>query len=135
MTATNKRYSYSRIAAIRIDVHPSGENLINTSHTFHARFAYGPKPYISHGPVGNLSLVPTRMKPTTTPGRSLGDQRQTGLAVVLSHLIPPPSRQPWSRGERFWPSGDTATLAYWAHNTSMRSVRSILAHGGQHIGP
>jgi hypothetical protein len=26
-TATNKRYSYPRVAEIRIDVHPAGENL------------------------------------------------------------------------------------------------------------
>jgi hypothetical protein len=50
MTATNKRYSYLRVAAIRIDVHPAGENPINMTHTFHARFAYGPGPYISYGP-------------------------------------------------------------------------------------
>jgi hypothetical protein len=50
MTATNKRYSYPRVTAIRIDVHPTGENPINTSHAFHARFAYGHGPYISRGP-------------------------------------------------------------------------------------
>jgi hypothetical protein len=69
------------------------------------------------------------------PEESLSDQRQTGLAVVLGHLIPSPLRQPWSRGERFRPSGDVATSAYWTHNTSMRSVRSILTHGGQPISP
>jgi hypothetical protein len=42
--------------------------------------------------VGNLSLVPTRMKHAPTPGRSLGGRRLTGLAVVLGQLIPPPSR-------------------------------------------
>jgi hypothetical protein len=50
MTATNKRYSYLRVAAIRIDIHPAGENLINMSHAFHARSALGPRSYISHGP-------------------------------------------------------------------------------------
>jgi hypothetical protein len=68
--------------------------------------------------MGNLSLVPTRMKQTPTPKRSLGDRRQTGPAVVLGHLIPPPSRQPWSRGEMFQLSGYTATSTYWAHNTA-----------------
>jgi hypothetical protein len=85
--------------------------------------------------MGNLSLVPTRMKQTPTPGKSLGDRRLTGPMVILDHLIPPPSRQPWSMGERFWPSGYTATSAYWAHITSMRSVHSILAHGYQPLGP
>jgi hypothetical protein len=50
MTATNKRYSYLRATAIRIDVHSAGENPINTPHTFHTRFVYGPGPYISRGP-------------------------------------------------------------------------------------
>jgi hypothetical protein len=40
--------------------------------------------------IGNLSLVPTRMKLAPTPGRSLSDQRQTGSAVILGHLIPLP---------------------------------------------
>jgi hypothetical protein len=77
----------------------------------------------------NLSLALTKSKQAPTPGRSLANQRQTGTAVVLGDLIPPPMRQPWSRGERFRPNGYTATLAYWSHITSMRSVRSILARG------
>jgi hypothetical protein len=50
MTATNKRYSYPIVAAIQIDVHPAEENPISTPHTFHARSAYGPRPYISRSP-------------------------------------------------------------------------------------
>jgi hypothetical protein len=50
MTATNKRYSYSRVTTIQIDVHHAGENPINTPHTFHARLTYGSEPYISRGP-------------------------------------------------------------------------------------
>jgi hypothetical protein len=42
--------------------------------------------------VGNLSLVPTRMKLAPTPERSLGVRRQTTSAVILGHLSPPPSR-------------------------------------------
>jgi hypothetical protein len=38
--------------------------------------------------VGNLSLVPTRMKHVPTPERSLDDRRLTDLAIVLGHLIP-----------------------------------------------
>jgi hypothetical protein len=49
MITTNKRYSYPRVAVIQIDVHPGGENPINTPHAFHAWFAYGPGPYISRG--------------------------------------------------------------------------------------
>jgi hypothetical protein len=77
----------------------------------------------------NLSLAPTKLKQAPKLGRSLGNQRQTGSAVVLGDLIPPPMRQPWSRGERFQPNGHAATSAYWAHITTMRSVRSILARG------
>jgi hypothetical protein len=69
--------------------------------------------------VGNLLLVPTRTEYAPTLGRILGDRRQTGPTVILGHLILRPSRQPWSMGERFWPSGYTATSAYWAHNTSV----------------
>jgi hypothetical protein len=83
----------------------------------------------------NLSLAPTKSKHTPTPERSLDNQRQTGLAIVLDGLILPPMRQPWSRGERFRPNGYTSTSTYCAHITSMRSIRSILARGGQSNGP
>jgi hypothetical protein len=135
MTATNKRYSYLRVVAIQIDVHPAGVNLINTPHTFHSRFAYGPRPYISYDP--RMQLFASHHKGETCPYTrgSLGDRRQTGPAVVFCHLIPPPSRQPWSRGEMFQPSGEATTSAYWAHNISMQSVHSMLACGGQSIDP
>jgi hypothetical protein len=48
MTITNKRYSYLRVAAIQIDVHPAGQNLTNMPHAFHARSTYDPRPYVSH---------------------------------------------------------------------------------------
>jgi hypothetical protein len=35
--------------AIRIDVHPIGENPTKTLYALHAWFAYGPGPYISRG--------------------------------------------------------------------------------------
>jgi hypothetical protein len=38
----------------------------------------------------NLSLAPTKSKQTPTPRRSLDNQRQTNLAVVLGGLILPP---------------------------------------------
>jgi hypothetical protein len=135
MIATNKRYSYPRVAAIQIDVHPAGKtrSTRHTLSTLNSRMVPDHTSHVVH--VANLSLVPTRTKQTPTTGRSLSDRRQTGSAIILGHLILPPSRQPWSRGERFRPSGDTAASAYWAHDTSMESVHSILAHGGQLIGP
>jgi hypothetical protein len=48
MSAANKRYSYLRVAAIRIDVYHVGKNTTNTSQASHAQSAYGPRPYISH---------------------------------------------------------------------------------------
>jgi hypothetical protein len=134
MTAANKRYSYLRVAVIQIDVHLAGENPINTLHAFHAWFAYGPRPYISRGPRSPPFASPhkteacpyTRKKSwqlkTDWPDRCLGSPHSF-------------SWQPWSRGERFRPSGCTATSVYWAHITSMLLVRSMLAHGGQPIGP
>jgi hypothetical protein len=65
--------------------------------------------------VGNLLQLPTRIKHAPTPERSLGNQRQTSPAAVLGGLILPPMRQPWSKRERFQPSGYTTTSAYWAH--------------------
>jgi hypothetical protein len=47
MTTTNKGYSYLRVAAIQIDVHPAVENPTNTPHAFHAQSAYDPGPYVS----------------------------------------------------------------------------------------
>jgi hypothetical protein len=89
----------------------------------------------------NLSPLTTKSKQAPTPGRSLDNQRQTGPAVVLSGLILPPMRQPWSRGEQFQPSGYIATSAYWAHkhqyaigtfNTCSRgpTYRSLTDTGG-----
>jgi hypothetical protein len=135
MTATNKRYSYLRVAAIRIDVHPQGKTR-STRHMLSTLDSHMTPDHTSPVVrVGNLSLVPTRIKHAPTPRRNLGDQRQTGPAVVLGHLIPHLSRQLWSRGERFRPSGDIDISAYWAHNISMWSVRSMLARGGQPISP
>jgi hypothetical protein len=91
MTATNKRYSYPRVVVICIDVHPAGENPINTSHTFHAQFVYGPGPYISRGLRRQPFASPHKDETCHTPGRSLGDQRQIGSAIASCHLILPPS--------------------------------------------
>jgi hypothetical protein len=41
-------YSYPRVAAIRIDENPVGENPTNTPHAFHAQSAYDPIPHVSH---------------------------------------------------------------------------------------
>jgi hypothetical protein len=48
--------------------------------------------------VGNLSLIPTRIKHASTPRRSLGDRKQTGPTVVSGHLIPHDSLVVGERG-------------------------------------
>jgi hypothetical protein len=53
---------YLRVAAIQIDIHPAGENPINTPHAFHAWFEYGPEPYISHGPRRQPSASPHKVE-------------------------------------------------------------------------
>jgi hypothetical protein len=137
MTATNKRLLISESRGDSNRCTPCRGKLDQ-----HATYASHSSPCMSDVcflwavPVcDNLSLAPTKSKQAPTPGRSLGNQRQTGPAVVLGDLIPPPMRQHWSRGERFWPNGYTTTLAYWAYIISMQSVHSILAHRGQPIGP
>jgi hypothetical protein len=78
--------------------------------------------------IAPFCLVPTRLKRAPTPGRNLGDQKQTGPAIILDQLILPPSQQLWSRGERFHPSGYTATSAYWAHILAChRYIQYLLA--------
>jgi hypothetical protein len=54
MAATNKRYSYSRVIAIRIDVHHTGENLTNTTYAFHAQSVYD-HTYLTWFTYSNLS--------------------------------------------------------------------------------
>jgi hypothetical protein len=48
LTATNKRLLISRVTAIQIDVHPTGENLTNMPHASRAQSVYGLRPYVSH---------------------------------------------------------------------------------------
>jgi hypothetical protein len=134
MAATNKRLLISESRGIRIDVHPAGKNPINKPHAFHAQFTYGLRPYISHCPRRQPFASPHQDE-TCPYTREKSWQPKTDWPGVLGHLILPPSQQPWSRGERFRPISDTSTSAYWAHNTSMQSIRLILARGGQPIGP
>jgi hypothetical protein len=132
MTATNKRYSYLRITVIRIDVHPAGEtrSTCYTLFTLDSRRVSDHTSHVVHA--GNILLVLTRLKQTPTPGRSLGDQRQTGPAVALGHHILPSSRQSWSRGERFQPSGYTATSTYWVHIPACDRYVQCLLMGSTH---
>jgi hypothetical protein len=131
MTATNKRLHISKSHGDSNRCTPCRGKLDQ-----HAMYASHSSPrtssvrFLRAVPVRDkLSLAPMKSKQAATPEISIGNQRQTGPAIVLGGPIPPPMRQPWSRGKKFQPSGYTTTSAYWAHITSMRSVRSILARG------
>jgi hypothetical protein len=109
MTATNKRYSYPRVAAIQIDVHPAGENPIDTPHAFHARFAYGPGPYISRGPRRQPFASPHKDETSPNTWEKSWRPKTDWLSRRLGSPHSPPLRQPWCRGERFRPRGAIAT--------------------------
>jgi hypothetical protein len=64
-------------------------------HIRHSYASCGQSPYVA-----TFHVVPNRFKQTPTPGGILGTQRSPGSAVVLGHLILPPSHQPWSMGEK-----------------------------------
>jgi hypothetical protein len=83
------------VAAIRINVHPAGENSIDTPHAFHARFTYGSGPYISLGPRSQSFASPhkdetysyTREKSWRLkrdwPGRRLGSPHSPFLTTTM----------------------------------------------------
>jgi hypothetical protein len=84
MTDTNKRYSYLRVTAIQIDVHPAGETR-STRHTLctlDSRMIPDHTSLVVH--VVKLLLVPTRTKHAPTLEGSLGDQRQIGPVVTTA---------------------------------------------------
>jgi hypothetical protein len=128
------------LSYLRDDCHKQAVTHIRESQRFKLMYTLQGKTHSVHFlrivPVwDNISLALKKSKQAPTPRKSLGKQRQTAPVVALGDLIPPPIRQPWSRGERFWPNYYIATSAYWAYITILRSVRSILVHGGQPNGP
>jgi hypothetical protein len=115
LTTTNKQLLISESQPFESMYIMQGETR-STCHTLSTLDPHRVSNHISHVVhVGNLLLVPVRMKQTPTPERSLSDQRQTGPTVILGYLILHPSRQPLSRGERFQPSGYTGISTYWTH--------------------
>jgi hypothetical protein len=96
-------YSYPRVTAIRIDVHPIGENPTNTPHASHAQSAYGPRSYVSHVSThsnpsgdadrfGQISLLPRKGLPTQSIARRLTDPR------VHTQFLSRANQ--WSRGRK-----------------------------------
>jgi hypothetical protein len=122
--------------AIRIDVHPTGENQTNTPRTFptpvHTRPVYafyGQSPYMT-----TFHWLPrSRNRPL-----HLEEVLATKVRLVrpsswvTSFLLPCDSPGVGERG--FGPMVTQLHQLTLAHNTSMRLVHSILAHGGQPNG-
>jgi hypothetical protein len=135
ITATNKWYSYPRVATIESMYTLQGKTR-STRHMFSmldsCMVLDHTSPVVC---VGNLLLVSTRTKHAPTPGRRLGDRRQTGPAVVLGHLIPPPSDS-LGVGERGFGQVVTQLHQLTGPTTPVcdRYVQYLLA-GGQPIGP
>jgi hypothetical protein len=129
-------YSYLRVTVIRIDVHPAGENLNNTSYALHAWFAYGPGPYTSRCPRRTIfhqsprsQNKPLHPEEVLTTKDRLAQLSSWVASFFLSCDNP-------GVGERSFGLVVTQLLQLTGLiNTSMRSLRSILAHGGQPIGP
>jgi hypothetical protein len=100
ITATNKRYSYPRVTAIRIDVHPQGK----TQSTHHTLSMLNSHMVLDHTTpvvhVGNLLLVPTRMKSALHPREVLAteDELARPLSWVTSSPLPHDSLGVGERG-------------------------------------
>jgi hypothetical protein len=93
MTATNKQYSYPRVSAIWIDVHPIGGKPTNTPHASHAQSVYNIRPYVSYVVNAYQPFVsrwqiwmdptaPVKSAPDSIP--STPTDRSTGLYPVFS---------------------------------------------------
>jgi hypothetical protein len=96
MTATNKRLliSESRDDSNRCTPY-RGKPDQHATYAFHFSPHMPGVRFLRAVPISdNLSLAPTKSKQAPTPGRSLGNQGQTGPAVVLGGLIPHPMRLP-----------------------------------------
>jgi hypothetical protein len=137
-TAMNKQYSYPRVAAIQINVHPVGENPTNLP----SLFMLGPhmtldRTYLMRSTYSNLSqshqqwwiepLVLRRRAPNT-PHNTTADRSAGPYPIsLLEETI-----------EAVWvnpPSIDGMLLGLLSPYTSMWSIHSILGHGGQAISP
>jgi hypothetical protein len=63
----------------------------------------------THPCLTTFRVVPTRSKRPPTCRRNICTQRSPGPAIVLGHLILPPSLQSWGMGEKVRPSSYTTT--------------------------
>jgi hypothetical protein len=130
-------YSYPRVTAIWIDVHPVGENLIHTTSTLQTPVHVCPA-YTSYG---QSIYVATIHQPSTALNRpycswekGLPTQPQPGSVIhgsITQFLF---QHSHWSSNKSQESIDNRLHRFIGPINTSMLSVRSILACGGQPIG-
>jgi hypothetical protein len=75
------------------------------------------------------------MDPTAPEKNGSRHNPQPGRVIHMSATQFLFQHSHWSSNESQASIDEQGTLDYWAHNTSMWSVHSILARGGQPIGP
>jgi hypothetical protein len=124
-----------RVAAIRIDVHHAEENPINAPHAFHARFTYGPGPYISRGSHEQPFVSPHKVEigPYTEKCLATKNRLVQPSSWVASFFLPCDSPGVGERG--FGPVVTQLLQLTGSINARMRLVRSILTRVDQPIGP
>jgi hypothetical protein len=82
-------YSYLRVATIRIDVHPAGENPTNTPHASHAQCMVLDHTYFTRPTHSNLSLVVDRFgRIPLLPGKMALDTIHNTSADRFARLYP-----------------------------------------------
>jgi hypothetical protein len=121
----NKRYSYPRVMAIRIDVHPAGKNQTNTPHASHAVNIW--QPFVKSST--DLYRSTTHEKKCSRNNSQLDDHLIRGFIFSFS-----PTTTNEAVGKR-QASIENQLLVLLVHITGMRSVCLIPARGGQPIGP
>jgi hypothetical protein len=130
MTDTNKRLLISRVAAIRIDVHPAGKNLNNTSCALHTWFAYGPEPYVSHDSHRTtFHQSPRSRKKPIHPEEVLTTKDRLTRSSFWVALFFLPCDSPRVGERSFGPVVTQLLQLTGPINISMRLVRSVLARG------
>jgi hypothetical protein len=126
-------YSYPRVTEIRIDVHPAGENPTNMTRTLptpvHVRLmyaSYGRYPYVAtfHEP-------PTESDRVIAPEKKGSRYNPQHADWPIRGSIPSFSPEPTNKAvEKVKHLSTASYYVYQTHITGMRSVHSILAHGG-----
>jgi hypothetical protein len=125
-------YSYSRVAMIRIDVHPAWENLTNMTRTLptlvHVCPSYtfcGRSPYVA-----TFHDSPTELDRVTAAKKNSSQHNTQHVGWAICGSVPSFSPEPTNEAVK--KVKHLLTSSYWAyrtHITGMRSIHLILAHG------